>query len=263
MRVGTESPYRLNDEQRCRVADCVVVKEGLRLQPGHFERLISEVEESIADFLSLRRGTSFRNTHEKLRALFFLSHENEPSDEDLRKAIRTLPRQAAQYIDRRAPIVIARLFPDEPQVSRFKVWARRAEHRKLVEATRVLTAEGARIVDGRSRGSGRRSGRRIEPIIMGVARGVSAKEMRAHAETTNHGDQNEKGRLAGGRPKNSEQVELVLSLALDWLHASGDKPPAGRSDNKGFGDLIHSVFQWLNLPDGSAAYALRQYWDEG
>jgi hypothetical protein len=25
---------------------------------------------------------------------------------------------------------------------------------------------------------------------------------------------------------------------------------------------IHSVFQWLALPEGSAAYALRQYWAE-
>ena len=73
---------------------------------------------------------------------------------------------------------------------------------------------------------------------MGVPRG---------AGTTTH---------AGGRPKNVEQEELVLSLALDWLRATGDKPAAGRSGNRGFGDLVHSVFQWLRQPDGRAAYAL-------
>jgi hypothetical protein len=51
-----------------------------------------------------------------------------------------------------------------------------------------------------------------------------------------------------------------MHLAMDWSHATGSPPKPRRSDNTGFGDLVHSVFQWLNLPEGSAAYALRQYW---
>lgn len=51
-----------------------------------------------------------------------------------------------------------------------------------------------------------------------------------------------------------------MHLAMDWLRASGETPKPGRSDGTGFGDLVHSVFQWLSLPKGSAPYVLRQYW---
>ena len=61
--------YRLN-EQRRQVANCVG-KEGLRLPPDRFERLISDLEELIAEFLSSARGASFRDVHEALRRLWF------------------------------------------------------------------------------------------------------------------------------------------------------------------------------------------------
>jgi hypothetical protein len=51
-----------------------------------------------------------------------------------------------------------------------------------------------------------------------------------------------------------------MYLAMDWLTATGEPPKHGRSDNTAFGDLVHSVFQWLALPEGSAAYALPQFW---
>jgi hypothetical protein len=51
-----------------------------------------------------------------------------------------------------------------------------------------------------------------------------------------------------------------MHLALDWLTATCKPPKRRRSDKTGFGDLVHSVFQWLSLPEGTATYALRKYW---
>jgi hypothetical protein len=50
-----------------------------------------------------------------------------------------------------------------------------------------------------------------------------------------------------------------MHLAIDSLRATDELPKPGRSDEAGFGDLVHKVFQWLDLPDGSAGYALRRY----
>ncbi len=115
---------------------------------------------------------------------------------------------------------------------------------KLIRMTQVLSAEGQRVVEGRSRGDGKRSTNHWEPVIMGGVRGAGVWDRR------------------GGRPLSDAEHELVMLLAIDWLHATGDKPKPGRSDNTGFGDLAHSVFQWLRLPEGRATYALRRYWTD-
>jgi hypothetical protein len=109
----------------------------------------------------------------------------------------------------------------------------------------VLTAEGATIVAGRSRGNGRRSRLRLEPIILGEIRGAGT---RIHS---------------GGAPTANGRHDMVMHLALDWRRATGEDPRRGRSDETGFGDLVHSVFQWLKLskdPTEAAAYALRRFW---
>jgi hypothetical protein len=51
-----------------------------------------------------------------------------------------------------------------------------------------------------------------------------------------------------------------MFLAMDWRGATGEEPKPGRSDHSGFGELVHSVFQWLGLPGGRAAHSLRHYW---
>jgi hypothetical protein len=53
-----------------------------------------------------------------------------------------------------------------------------------------------------------------------------------------------------------------MNLALDWLRATDTMPTAGRDGHGGFSDLVHSIFQWLDLPQGAATYALRHYWAE-
>jgi hypothetical protein len=211
--------------------------------PDRIKRLISDIESSIAHFLSTAPEGTFRDAHDALRRLWELSHEDDPPVRVIRARIAALPKQAVEYVDRRAPIVVSRLFRDESPVTRFLEWAARANPSKLIRATQVLAAEGGRIVEGRSRGVGKRSSPRLEPWIMGEVRGAGAARHR------------------GGRPEHPHHQELVIHLALDWLRATYETPKPGRSGNCGFGDLVHSVFQWLDLP-GSATYALRQYWAE-
>jgi hypothetical protein len=151
-------------------------------------------------------------------------------------------RAGSNNIDDRAPIVSERLFPNEPPITRFQEWAIDADPAKLLRATQVLSANGARLVKGRSRGAGKRSDSRVEPMIMGEVRGAGARDHR------------------GGAPTNDAAFDLVMFLAVDWLLAIGHKPRPGRSDKTGFGDLVHSVFQSLELPGEVATYALRRYW---
>jgi hypothetical protein len=82
-------------------------------------------------------------------------------------------------------------------------------------------------------------------MIMGEVRGAGARDHK------------------GGAPTNDAGLQLVTHLALDWCRATGEEPSRGRSDRSGFGDLVHSVFQWLDLSEDSteaAAYALRRFW---
>jgi hypothetical protein len=67
----------------------------------------------------------------------------------------------------------------------------------------------------------------------------------------------------GGRPDREDLQELILQLHGDWLHATEAMPPAGgRSDHRGFGDLAHSVLQWIGESEETATYALRRYWND-
>jgi hypothetical protein len=53
-----------------------------------------------------------------------------------------------------------------------------------------------------------------------------------------------------------------MHLALDWYQATGKRADRGRSDGTGFGELVHSVLQHLEISPGAAAHALRTYWAE-
>jgi hypothetical protein len=143
-------------------------------------------------------------------------------------------RRAIDYVDGRAPIVSRRLFPRKPPITQFQKWAIDADRKKLIRMIQLLSAQGGRWVNGRSRGAGKRSDARWEPEIMGENRGAGTRDHR------------------GGAPANCAELELIGFLAFDWQRASGNRPKPGRSDKTGFGDLMHSVFQWLCLPEAAA-----------
>jgi hypothetical protein len=251
--------YRLAEEQRAQVRDCLRTEQ-INLLQDQFERFVSNIEASIDRFLAATatpEGT-FREMHDALRALWKLSRDDDPPVGQLRTRLQKFPKRAREYIGRRASRVLPKLFPGEsigdgsfalPERAYgwFLDWAMAADGSKLVTAVRVLSADGAGPVSGRSRSGGKHSRARIEPIIAGTTRGGSEPKDR------------------GGRPGETVRQNLVMYLALDWSHATCAMPKPRRSDKTGFGDLVHSVFGWL-LPEqetsGAATYALRDYWEE-
>jgi hypothetical protein len=269
-----DAPFRLDDEQRARVTDCLG-KEALSVPSDRLEQFAGDIEASIAQFHATPSETTFRDARDAVRTLWMLAHEDDPPIGQLRVRLARLPHTARERMGRRASMVMRRLGFDlggpanelpERAFDRFLEWTKTPEAMRLprpsprlqeelpeklaifagprpvslaplVIALRALTSQGSRPVEGRSRGGGKRSASRMEPRIMG--------EMRHR----------------GGRPANECHQSLVMHLATDWLTATCAPPKPGRSDNSGFGDLVHSVFQWLGLPDDSATYALRQFWD--
>ena len=182
--MATEQPtrYRLDDEQCARVKDCLR-KEGLPLPVDHLERFIRGIEASVAHFLATPPEGTFRDAHDALRDLWELSHEDDPSIARLWARLGSVPNQAIEQLGRRARVVIPRLFagetigdepfdPPERLGTRFLEWAANADGQKLVAALQVMAAEGGRIVKGRSRDGGKRSGLRLEPVIVGEVRGA-------------------------------------------------------------------------------------------
>ena len=237
--------FLLDDEQRARVGDCLL-KADLVLPAAAFEHFVRDIEGSILRFHVASPTATLREAHDALRSVWRLAHQDGPSIGLLRIRVKALPEGAIAYVNGRAKRLITRLFPGDSADTGFLAWAERADGEKLVRALQILTAEGGKLAD-RSRGRGKRSQSHLEPMIFGKVRGIGAKKCK------------------GGRPSKDAQHELVMNLALDWTSATGNPPEPGRSDRTGFGDLAHSVFQWL-LPEeqaaGAASYALRWHWSE-
>jgi len=223
-----------------------------------FEKFIGRIEWSINHFRATKPQGTFREAHDWLRKIWLLSHEDDPSPALLRVRLKSLPSTALEQLGRRARDVLPRLFPGEAMegdpfepsscfVTRFLTWAERAEGSDLVKALKVISADGGRRVPGRSRGDGKRSTERLEPQVLGRVRGSPGP----------HG--------GGGRPSENSRQELVMNLATDWHQAIGQSPERGRSDQTGFGELVHSIFGWLDIskdPYEAAAYTLRRFWEQ-
>lgn len=231
----------LDDEERAHIKDCLK-KEGISLPPERFKLFVRRIERAIAAF-PMPTPDTFRSDHDAVRSLWQLAHDDDASPGQIRARIQDLPTSALDYVNRRAPRVMACLLPTGERDIPFQAWAASAEREKLIEVTRALTEEGGNVVRGRGRGKGNRSAPRMEPLIMGEMRGAGTR------------------RHHGGRPRHEEQQELIMNLATGWAITTEQLPEPGRSDETGFGDLCHCVFQWLNLPDGSATQALRRYWE--
>jgi hypothetical protein len=230
---------RLDDERRWRIRDCLR-KDGIRLDLEADKIYAQDVKFSIDNFLKQKAHSNppHRKTHNALRKIWLLSHEEEdvPTGQ-LRALVLSLPRSTAELLNMRAHQFTPRLF--DTADGDFLTWAKDANAKKLIETIRVLIGDGAKLVS-RSRGCGKRSKAKPEPVIFGQTRG----------------DAN--GVHEGGRPRHDFQDDLVMHLAIDWTNATGAKPLRGRSDCSGFGDLVHCVFQWVDEP--SADQSLRRYW---
>jgi hypothetical protein len=201
---------------------------------------VCKIETSIAGLREARPDAgTFRQAHDALRDLWRLSHQADVPVRQLRTRLLKLPRLALDYLDMRARIVSPKLFDSVDDG--FLTWAENADAEQLVKMIRTINADGASLVS-RGRGRGKRSRPRLEPVIFGQARGDGCSVN------------------TGGRPSQDARDELVMHLAVDWTIATDAEPLPGRSDHAGFGDLVHSVFQWLDEP--SPDQALRRYWNE-
>ena len=217
---------------------------------------------------------TFRQIHNRLRKLWTIAHEDDPSIGLIRAEISKLPDAVIRHIEHRAPRIVSLLSGAErlrevvmagrktikvqdiqtrswAANGGFRAWAQYAKASLLVPATSVLTAEGGRMVAGRIRGGDSRSKPHVEPVILGVTRGAEDEKPK------------------GGRPLADPAQNLVQNLALDWLLTTGSSPKSGRSDRQDFGELVYAVFSWAANPDNSsqnaasahAEYALRTYWE--
>lgn len=259
---------RLDDQQRERVRACLAQARASLIEP--FDEFVTRIEISIDHLRAAKPEGTFREAHDALREIWLLSHDDDPSPALLRAHVKSLPTEALEGVGRRATAVLPRLFPGQKfegdifespacLIAKFLAWAARAKGSELVTALRVLSADGACWVPGRSRGSGTRSAPRLEPRALGEIRG------------------SHEPKPEGGRPSEASYQSLVMHLAVDWLRGTGSPPSPGRSDSAGFGALVYAVFEWLYVPKlgtqdvidaeietaaEKANYALRRYWAE-
>jgi hypothetical protein len=233
---SSELTFRLGCEHRGRMRNCLR-KDGIRLTVEVEGNFAHNVGVSINTFLGQRPDSkiTYREAHAELRNLWLLSIEEDPAVGQIRARVANLSKMSVEYLNNRA----AQVIPESADEG-FLSWAKSADAKRLVEAIRVTCADGAKRVS-RSRGGGKRSGERLEPLFFGYACGGSPSS------------------VEGGRPRHYRLDDLVMHLAIDWTIATGSKPLPGRSDHRGFGDLVHCVFQWLHEP--AADQALRRYWE--
>ena len=233
--------------------------------PEAAEELARAVAGSIATFVAERAlnadAGTFRERHDRLRALWRLAADSDPPVGQIRVLLQQLPKSELSKIEERALRLWPIVFSDDPApADSTPGWLQAAPADKFIHMVRLCTSEGGIVAPGRTRGPNLRSRPRLEPIISGVARGT---EIPSKAKAESPKDAAIEGRAAAnrsGRPTDDASVRLVAMLAIDWANATGQQPASGRSDRKPFGDLVHQVFGWLNLPDATGA--LRRYWRE-
>jgi hypothetical protein len=255
MMPGSPENVRLEEEQQDRIKRCLP-KAALVRSRTPFENLIRSVEQIINSFLADMRDYAMtdRQVHDYIRRLWYLADKPDPAIGQIRARIKSAPDQIIRRFDYLGRPEILKFYsiagiPDAEEAALrtggFRAWAAIAGHEALVWAIKTMPpASGIVAVQGRSRGGGQRSQPRIEPYINRVARGADNQEP------------------GGGRRSTLDfKITLIGRLADAWERATGILPLAGWSDETGFGDLVHSVFQWLGM-DGQAEYALRQYWKE-
>ena len=236
----TVARFTFSGEQQLVLRDSLV-KTGIRLHGDGFLRLVQDIEITITLYQSEKQYATDRAARDALRKVWQLAHADDPSVGLLRARVAALPERVCEYLDRRAKRIIVRLY-HEPADQGFRTWAREAKPDKLLRVVRIISADGGLVVPGRSRGAGRRSAPRVEPIVMGVVRdGPGSKP-------------------TGGAPRLEAERWLVMNLALDWLTATGQEPDRGRDSRNGFGYLVHEIFEWIGLPQARARTALRSYW---
>jgi hypothetical protein len=242
----------ISPERRAALHRIVCLRETPPPAASDFARFIAAVEASIAAYVENRsKRLPFRIRHDLLRRLWHMLDEPPVSIALIRLEAGRLPKPVLAAIKRRArrvwPGFRVGAFPD----GGLRAWIRTAPAEQLIPALRLLIAEGALLVVGRSRGGGVRDPSRIEPVIMGVSRGSRAETAPAEdcIPTSPRG-----GRIAA-----TAETDLVMHLAIDYLNLTGKPGSFTREDKRIIGRIVAYLFDELKIKN--APWVLRRYWD--
>jgi hypothetical protein len=102
--------FHLDRDQRQSLHDCLEDIGEPLLEP--VDRFFERIEASIDHYLRTKPEGTFREAHDSLRDLWLLCQHDHPCPARLRRRLHMLPPRALEFLGRRAPIVIARLFDE-------------------------------------------------------------------------------------------------------------------------------------------------------
>lgn len=217
-----------------------------------FARFIVAVEASISAYLENRsKRLPFRLRHDLLRRLWHMLNEAPVSIALIRLEAGKLPKPVLAALERRARRVWPGFGIGALPGGGLRDWIKTAPAEQLVPALRLVIAEGALLVLGRSRGGGVRDPSRIEPVIMGISRGSRAE--------TDPPEDGVSTSPRGGPVAATAETDLVMHLAIDYLNLTGKSGSFTREDKRIIGQIVEYLFNELKIKN--APWILRRYWD--
>jgi len=218
----------------------VLKRHNIHLGRSRSAELEAKANLAIEYFLKEQTCQADREMHRAARKIWKMASSDDPPIAQIRIELSRLPKRIKGLFETRANLCLLQMFPKSRYAGSLDRWLPDASHEELLWSVCALIPTRLEIVAGQSRGSGRRrDSARIEPKILNITRG--------------NGDDTPKK----GRPIKWPEQDLILRLANYWAQIVGEFPNFGRSDHTPFGDLVHSVFQFLGLPIGSATSRLR------
>lgn len=220
------------------------------LPPKAIEAFVKDIETSVSAYSAYsEREQSARKGHKALRKVWGLLDDPDPPVGLIRTQMKSLPRPAKAWLLQRGNALWEQLIGGDFYEAIFDKWVLSANQLELVRVLKSLISEGGMMLDGRQ---DRQPKKGFEPMIMGVIRGTG------------------EGLSQGGRPSLTARDELVMHLAIDWLHATGERPQQGRSDKEGFASIVYMIFDLIEIKstrksngadeNNGAEQALRRYW---
>lgn len=245
-----DQPTALSPDQVTELGD-VLRRAGLPADGPRLAALEASIASSMRAWDTAHREPLLSARRSMLRDLLSLLHQVDPPVGQIRARLRGLPEPVVRHLDRRAARLACPILGECLPTGGVRAWAEIATTSDLVMFLPALIVEGAVVVPGRRRADGTRRAHKVEPVILGSAHGL-------HKRTE---DNRRSPVYANGRPALATLDLLIAFLAVDWYLATSAMPDRGRSDASPFGDLVHTVFGWIEAAD-QASGALRRYWEK-
>ena len=171
---GSPDQNELGEEERA-ILRGVLRQAGIKPTKEIVGRLIGSVQANMAAFRQAASQITRRERHDALRELLHMVEEEDPPVAVIRKRIAELPAFDIAEAEERAHRLWSRVFRGESLECglSFVAWSQTASVAQLQEAVRTFFSDGGTVVRGRVRPGGKRSKSRLEPHILGHARGAA------------------------------------------------------------------------------------------